>query len=104
MIITESIFKLPNTCMEFTLLLPEVAPLRLLWIPAEEDEIIFSHLVSVELIWNLEPFSIIRFAFNNHDVLSIACLASTLLSWSLLLMSVRLAELQLIIILLVDES
>jgi hypothetical protein len=90
--------------MEFTPLLPELTPLTFLLIIGEELEIIFSHLVSVELIYNLEPLLIIIFAFSNHDVLSVVCLARTLLSCSLLLMSVRLAELQLIMILLVDES
>ena len=49
MIFTESIFKLPNTCMEFTALSAALAHLKFLRI-GEELEIIFSHLVSVELI------------------------------------------------------
>jgi len=75
----------------------------LLAIPALATlELIFSHLVSVESIWNVAPLAITGFAFRNHSPFG-DCLARILLSWSLLSISVRLAELlQLTVIVLVE--
>ncbi|HYT02910.1 MAG TPA: hypothetical protein VEL70_08355 [Candidatus Acidoferrum sp.] len=91
---TESIFRLPCTSMKF-------AGKVLLAIPALATlELIFSHLVSVESIWNVAPLAITRFAFRNHSPFC-DCLARILLSWSLLSISVSLAELQVTVIVLV---
>src|SRR5216684_5832707 len=72
-IFTESIFKLPNTSIIYAgpILGP---PLR------STFEFIFSHLVSVESIWNVAPFAITRFPLSNHTPLG-DCLESTLISW-----------------------
>ena len=56
--------------------------------PRVTFELIFSHLVFVESIWNVAPLAIIRFAFRNHILLLSPrgedCLFNMLLSWSLL--------------------
>ena len=65
-------------------------------------ELIFSHLVSVESMWNVAPLAIARFAFRNHTPLG-DCLARILTSWSLLSISVSLdGLLQLTLIVLVE--
>jgi hypothetical protein len=63
---------------------------------------IFSHLVSLESTINVASLAIVIPAFSNQT--PSACLSNTLLSLSCLCISVRVADLHLIVIILLDES
>ena len=69
--------------------------------PCVTLELIFSHLVSVESIWNVAPLVITSFAFRNHTPAG-DCFVKIVLSWTLLSISVNLAEEQLTVMVLVD--